>query len=169
VAGVALDSSEIVNGGISDGVDDRADRRHEIPEPPLLLRHPPGVSPPLPPLRAEPVVADLRRTWERLTAPAAAAAAGGRLGVGGRLRHQAKRVIGRLQRSDRALLGDLVRALEAAATRTDELADRLARLEALVEELVQVFSEDVTQMRAALAARTPQDAPSGGGAAPGDT
>lgn len=164
MAGVALDPSEIVSGGVSDVA-----RRHEIPEPPHLLRHPPGVSPPLPPLHTEPVVADLRRAWERLTAPTAATAAGRPRRVTGSLRHEAKRMIGRLQRPDRALLGDLVRALEAAATRTDELADRLARLEALVEEVVQVFSEDLTQIRAALAARMPQDTPSGGSAAPSDT
>ncbi len=143
VAGVALDPSDIVN--------EIAAGAHRVPDPPRLLEHPPGVSPALPPLRIQPVVAELRGRWEQLGGSSSETAHG----IEARLRHQVRRVVGRLQRPDRVLLGDLVQAVETAAARTDELADRLTRLEALVEEVVQVFSEDLVHLRAAVAAPTP--------------
>jgi hypothetical protein len=143
VAGVALDPSDIVNK-IAAGAD-------RISDPPRLLRHPPGVSPPLPALRTQPVVAGLGGQWERLGgSPSETSHA-----IQARFRRWARRVVGRLQRPDRALLGDLVRALETTAARTDELADRLARLETLVEEVVEVFSEDLVHLRAVLDALPP--------------
>lgn len=140
VAGVALDPSHV----------NETAGAHQIPEPPRMLRHPPGVSPPLPPLRAQPAVTGLRGQWEQLGGSPSQLRRGG---IEAGLRRQVRRVLGRLQRPDRALLGNLVQAVEATAARTDELADRLARLEALVEEVVQVFSEDLVHLRAAVASR----------------
>lgn len=138
---MAIDPSDIVNQIAADA--------HRIPDPPRLLRHPPGVSPALPPLRTLPVVADLRAQWEHL----GGSPSGTGFGIEAGLRRTVRRVVGRLQRPDRVLLGNLVQALEATAARTDELADRLARLEALVEEVVEVFSEDLAHIRATVAAR----------------
>jgi hypothetical protein len=73
------------------------------------------------------------------------------------------------QQENRALIGALIRATEALAVRCDELAGRVADLEGVLEEVVNVVSEDLVQIRATLGgARTGQAVPGGSGMDPPD-
>lgn len=51
---------------------------------------------------------------------------------------------------DGELVGDLIRAVDALASRCDQLADRLAAVEALFPELVASLGQDLVQLRAAI-------------------
>jgi hypothetical protein len=63
--------------------------------------------------------------------------------------------------ADRALIGDLIRAVDALAARVDVLGGRVLALEALVEEVVVVTGQDLARVRAALIG--PAADPSDGG------
>ena len=49
---------------------------------------------------------------------------------------------------DRALIGDIIRALDVLAARLDDTTDRLMALELLVREVVDIASEELTRLRA---------------------
>ena len=51
-------------------------------------------------------------------------------------------------RANRRLLGSLIRTTDALAAHCDQIADRLAAQEALVQEVTEAFGEDVTRLRA---------------------
>lgn len=57
-----------------------------------------------------------------------------------------------VQAQDRAMTGELVDALEAISRRIDELAERLRDLESLVQETVELTSEELTRVQVALGA-----------------
>ena len=120
---------------------------------PLVLSRPPDPAPPLPPVRQSPDVAAIHAAWTRVHAEDNAHAAIGP-GIRGRVRARvaarSAASVGAAQRDDRALIGDLIRATDVLAGRCDELANRVADLEALVEEIVCVVSEDLTHLRATL-------------------
>ena len=66
---------------------------------------------------------------------------------------RARQAIGRLggahdAAAERALLGDVIRAVDAVAARCDELAGRLTELQQVVEEAVVVFGQDLAAARA---------------------
>jgi len=144
---------------------------------PALLRRPAGGSPPPPPVREDPDVVAVHGAWARIhaaeTHPPAdrptSAAARMRTMARDRLAAVAAGTLGPAQSYDRELIGDLIRATDALARRCDELGGRLAELEALVEEVVAVFSEDMVQVRALLtpspadsSSPSPADIPSAG-------
>jgi len=140
---------------------------------PALLHHPVGGSSPPPPVREDPDVVAVHEAWARIhaaeTQPPAespsSAAAKLRIMARDRLAVAAAGTLGPAQSYDRELIGDLIRATDALARRCDELGGRLAELEALVEEVVAVFSEDMVQVRALLTP-SPADSPS---ASPADS
>ena len=143
---MTVDPQEVV-----DGV---ARRAHDLAatEPPALLRRPIEPPPPLPPVRQSDEVQALHRGWEALAAGTAGAARPS--GVGGKVRSRVASVAADLglagPQPDRALLGDLIRAVDAVAARADQLADRLAAVEAVLPELVTALGEDLVRLRAAL-------------------
>jgi hypothetical protein len=48
------------------------------------------------------------------------------------------------------MLGDLIRAIDAVATRCDELSDRVSSLEVSVDDMARILGEEVTRLRAAV-------------------
>jgi hypothetical protein len=149
---LALDPREIVSD-----ISERAHRLGVDPvddsEAPAVLRRPVGSGLPLPPMRESPAVADVHKTWARVHAADAQPATNGsglRGAVRARIGTAAAEVTGPAQRDDRALIGTLIRAVDALAQRCDELAGRVADLEGLVEEVVNVLGEDLVRLRAVL-------------------
>lgn len=134
-------------------VGDVAERAHRLGAPPRMLRQPPGAGAPLLPLQPGETIGTLHREWARLHDESAAAPPPGR-GALASARARLKSVAAQGARpaleADRALIGDLIRAVDTLAARADELAGRLIALESLVEEVVVVTSEDLTNVRAAL-------------------
>jgi hypothetical protein len=138
---VALDPHELVS--------DVTDRAHRPPggDPPALLAHPPGPGPALDPLQGGDEVAAMHREWARLGAGA---------GRGGGLRGAGRATVAAAERrlpghrAQRALIGDVIRAVDAVARRVDEIGVRLLALEELVEEVTVVTGEDLAAVRAAL-------------------
>jgi len=130
---------------------------------PALLHHSVGGSSPPTPVREDPDVVAVHEAWARIhaaeTQPPAdspsSTAAKLRIMARDRLAVAAAGALGPAQSYDRELIGDLIRATDALARRCDELGGRLAELEALVEEVVAVFSEDLVQVRALLTSGPP--------------
>ena len=106
--------------------------------PPRLFRRPADAPPPFTHIRGDDVIGSLHRVWAASFGPTSLASRvrRGTLGV----------------RRERELIGSLIRAVDAVALRCDEIADRLANQEALVEEVVAAYGEDLTQLRVAVAA-----------------
>jgi hypothetical protein len=73
-------------------------------------------------------------------------------GVRAKVRARVATAAAGVQQADRAIAGDLVRAVDALAERIDEAFGRIAELEALVQDVVDVMSEDLSRLRVALAA-----------------
>ncbi len=67
------------------------------------------------------------------------------------------------QQRDRELIGDLIRAVDLVARRLDDVATRVADMEALVQDVVETVSEDLTHLRVALASRAGHDHEGGPG------
>lgn len=145
---VAVDPGSVVN--------EVAARSHQAPgdDPPRLLRNPPGVGAPLPSVHQGPELAAVHQNWAG--AHAVAAGRGGieaaRARVQSKLSTVAAAAVLPAQQADRALIGDLIRAVDALARRVDEIGNRVLALEALVEEVVVVTGEDLARIRAAVAA-----------------
>jgi hypothetical protein len=101
------------------------------------------------PVRSGESVIKLHTEWARLngasTPPASEPTSGG---WRARLRG-AQRALGR---ADREFLGDLVRAVDVLALRCDELAERLANQQAITGETAEILGQEVTRLRAAVAA-----------------
>jgi len=157
VAGVALDPRQLMSE-----VDARS---HAVDDAPLLLSRPVAATSPLPPVRQDPAVAALHEEWRRVHAAGGTppvARRGIRGAIRARLAAVAADAVGPVQHDDRALIGDAIRAADAIALRADELAQRLADLEALVEEIVHVVSEDLVHIRAQLAGASPAGDPTPG-------
>jgi len=157
---VALEPSRLV-----DDVERQA-RRPPVGDPPRLLQHPPGVGDPLPSVRAGEEVTAIHRSWAQLHAAVPPGSEGGTgRGVKAAVRDRLAAVTAESTRSareaDRVIIGDLIRAVDALAARLDTVGDRLLALEALVEEVAVVTSEDLTHLRAALEHDADPSAPPG--------
>jgi hypothetical protein len=124
--------------------------------PPEMLSHPLDAGPPLDPIRSDPALAAVHDEWRRVASAGAArpdASGGERRGRTGATTDAVVREIIPLIDDDRAMIGTLIRAVDRLAGRCDELADRLAALEATLEELGNVTGEEVARLRAAVAGR----------------
>lgn len=97
--------------------------------------------PPLDPLRDHEAVRALHSEWARSNRGTPAAS------PWQRVTGKARRAL-TLGRSNREFLGSLIRAIDAVARRCDELADRLAVVEGLTEDVAGTFGEDITALRA---------------------
>jgi hypothetical protein len=115
----------------------------ELPAPRMFQR-PADVPEPLPSVQHGEHVANLHRGWMALTAPSARTPRQ-------RLLRLARRVRGRSLTSDRALIADLIRAVDAVAARCDELADRVQTQHVLLHDMASIFGEELTALRAAPA------------------
>jgi hypothetical protein len=119
--------------------------------PPTLLEHPPAEPASRPPIVEDPAIVELHRAWADLHEPAAAPEAAAVMDrVRQRAEVAARRAAGVATRSERSLIGQLIRANDVLAQRSDELSNRVADLEALTRELVAIVSEELTELRAAL-------------------
>jgi len=134
--------------------------------PPRLLTHRAEAGALPPPIYDADALAAVRRRWEQISAstgrsahadehpegdavrPPQRAPAGVRAKVKARVATAAAGV----QAQDRAMTGELVGALDALARRVDELASRLRDLESLVQEVVEVTSEDLIRVQVAFGA-----------------
>lgn len=152
MAGMAVDPHQVVR--------DVTRRAHDVgaAPPPTLLRRPPGAAAPLPPVQHGEELAAVHRAWAESDARrGGATAAPGRRRLGAlwaRLRDGVAAATTSAppdRGTDRAVVGDLIRAVDALARRVDELGGRLAALDQLVEEVVVVTGEDLARVRAALA------------------
>jgi hypothetical protein len=78
--------------------------------------------------------------------------------LGRRLRTKLRVAASRItNRADHRLLGYLVRAVDAVAERCDELSERAANLEVIVDDLARILGEEVTQLRAAVESKAAED------------
>jgi hypothetical protein len=163
---MAIDPREVVSE-ISRRVHDAAT------DPPPVLRRSPEPPPRLDPMQSSDAVTGVHQQWAQIhtanptggpaAPPATALSPGGvRAKVRARVVTAASEVARTAQQEDRALIGNLIRAVDALARRTDELATRTSDLEALVQEVVHVVSEDLVRLRATLGA-VRHDATAGGG------
>lgn len=154
---MALDPEEVVEEVAEDA------RRRALPEGPALLDRSAEPPPVLAPVRASEEVQALHGHWAQVHAAEQAGegadgpapASGVRAKVRARVATAAAELGGSRQQDDRALIGDLIRAVDALAARADELAGRLATLERVVPELVGTLGEDLVRLRAALEAAAP--------------
>ncbi len=161
VVELAPEPREIVN-------DIRA-RRRTVPGPPSMLTLPVGTQPLPPPVHEHQTVTEMHADWHRVHhRPRVPESAGRGLrgAVSNRIADVTRKTLEPDLRDDRMLVGDLIRATDVVARRCDDLAQRIAQLEAVVEEVVRVISADVTSLRAALVALVGDDEPEGG---PGDS
>ncbi len=118
-----------------------------------------------PPLQDSEIVASLHLEWARLAGAGQSAAppnagevgeatggTGGGAGGGVRAKVRA-RVVAAARAdaaADRALIGDLIRAVDSVARRVDEITGRVGNLELLVQEVLDRLSEDMVRVQAAL-------------------
>jgi hypothetical protein len=107
---------------------------------PKLLRRPADAPPPLPPVHDTDTIRTLHLGW-------AQSFGGDDSGVLGRLR----RLVWS-KKADRELLGALIRAVDVLAVRCDELADQLATMAGVTDDVTAAFGEDLTHLRAELIA-----------------
>jgi len=118
--------------------------------PPSLLDHAPGVGAPMPPVRSGSALSAIHRGWAELDDLRRLTPAHG---VRGRLRSRVARRRAHPSPADdaeRELVGSIIQAAEVLATRCDELSHRVETLEAALQEVVEVVSEDLVAVRAAL-------------------
>lgn len=140
--------------------------------PPRLLTHRAEASALPPPIRDADALVAVRRRWAQLSASTVRGAPGDERGEGspargpqrvpGGVRAKVKARVATaaagVQAQDRAMTGELVGALDAISKRVDELASRLRDLESLVQEVVEVTSEELTRVQVAFgAAQGPRD------------
>ncbi len=124
-----------------------------------------------PPVHDSDEVASLHVKWAQLVRGGAGAphdaggsapvAAPGGGATAGRVREKVRaRVVaaaGVQTVADRALIGDLIRAVDAIAARVDMVAQRAGDLELLLQEVVDRVSEDLVRMQMSLGSLGPRD------------
>ncbi len=136
----------------------------DLPAAPRLLSHRADPEPLPPPLHDGEEVTTLHRKWAQLAGAAQgspqgvgdAASTGGGAGggTGGGVRAMVRARVVAAARADsapdRALIGDLIRAVDAVAARLDDVTARVGNLEVLVQEVLDRLSEDLVRVQAAL-------------------
>lgn len=115
-------------------------------EPPEMFRRPSDPPEPLPPVRGSEAITALHNEWARLHAAPAPAPT-----LSQRLRRTVRAQTARMGLgSDRKLLGDLIRAVDAVAARCDQLSDRVSNMEVTLDDLSRILGEEVTRLRVAV-------------------
>jgi hypothetical protein len=124
--------------------DDLSSGEHPEDPAPSMFSRPSDVADPLPSVRHGDQVARLHREWIRITATSTGGSSPWQRLIR-RLRRMANRVPGSI---DREMIADLIRAIDAVAARCDEMADRLAAQQIVVNDAVTIFGEELTRLRA---------------------
>jgi hypothetical protein len=132
------------------------------PSAPRLLSQRADPAPLPPPLHDADEVASLHLQWARLAGGAGAIGegardpgTGGATGGGGVRAKVRARVVAAARAdsaADRALIGDLIRAVDTVAARVDQVTERVGSLELLVQEVLDRLSEDLVRVHAAIGA-----------------
>ena len=110
-----------------------------------MFKRPSDVPDPLPSIRHGEQVAKLHREWLRVTTPPA----GQTTSPWHRLIRLVRRIANRGPGSiDREMIADLIRAIDAVAARCDAISDRLEHQQIVVDDVVNIFGEELTRLRA---------------------
>jgi len=110
-----------------------------------MFTRPSDVLEPLPSIRNDERVATLHREWARTPIPQAVQTTA----PWHRFTRLARRIANRAPGSlDREMIGHLIRAVDAVAARCDEIADRLAHQQIVLNDAVTIFGEELTRLRA---------------------
>ena len=144
-------------------------RRSRIPDAPSMLQLPVGGRAAIEPVRSHPLLQTMHEDWIRVHQDSPAARStrqGWRSAVDRHVAEVARQSLGTDVESNRLLIGDVIRAADALAEHCDDLGRRLMDLEALVEDVVRVVSEDVTRLTAMLIGATEDAAGSSPAGAP---
>lgn len=153
MAPVAIDPHRVVN--------DVSRSAHDIdPDaPPVLLGRPTEPGPELPAMHEVEALQKLHQQWQDAHRPPAqpsGAVQSARQRAGTLARNVSSLSTRERPQEDRALIGRLIQVVDLLASRCDELADRLHRLESALDEVSSASAEELTRIRAALAGRQPQ-------------
>ena len=126
-------------------------------DPPSMFSRPSDPPEPPLPIRNSDHIVILHREWARShTKPDDTTTLAGRLGK------RARTIVSRLRNGthDR-LLGDLIRAVDALAMRSDELSERVANLEVIVNDVARILGSELTRIRAEIESGTRESTGSG--------
>jgi hypothetical protein len=125
-----------------------SDQPSETPTPRMFQRAS-DVPDPMPSVRHGEQVATLHRKWVGVAEVVA--------GETTSFRDRAGRVLRRLTGRgsfgiDRVMMSDIIRAIDAVAQRCDDISERLAHQDVLVNDVVTIFGEELTRIRVEMAA-----------------
>ncbi len=124
----------------------RHERTGMTEEPPAMFRRPPIRPIPSRRSRGSDLIVTLHTEWARMHAEPTEGEA-----LGPRMRNRTRSVTSRfVGGADHRFLGDLIRAVDAIATRCDELSARVANMEVVADDLARVSGQEITQLRAAV-------------------
>jgi hypothetical protein len=132
---------------------------HSEESAPAMFTRPSDAPDLLPPIHGDERVATLHRQWLRSTTTPT--------GEGGARWHRFHHLMGRIAHLgsgslDRELIGDLIRAVDAVAARCDEISERLAQQQTVLDDAVTILGEELTRLRAEsapLLGRAPEPSP----------
>jgi hypothetical protein len=112
---------------------------------PTMFTRPSDAPDPLPPIHSDEQVSTLHRQWLRITTTTA----GQDASTWHRFRRRVRRIADRGSGSlDREMIGDLIRAVDAVAARCDEISERLAQQQIVLDDAVTILGEELTRLRA---------------------
>lgn len=124
-------------------------------EPPTLFSEPFDAPDQQEPVRSSTALAELHNRFSVLSK--VDRSSHGR--IAGALQRRLARWVGASSGQEHELLGALIRASDAIAAHSDELANRLYAVERHLEELMIVMSEELVQIRAGLASKSDPSLP----------
>jgi hypothetical protein len=113
---------------------------------PQVFAQPTEALDPLPPVRNSPELSALHSRWAQLhtstpTTPS----------IVQRARRKIRRVLNRVMGgADHETEGEMIRALDALASRLDTVADRLARQDAVTAEVAAVLGQELSRLRSMI-------------------
>jgi hypothetical protein len=119
------------------------------PPTPRMFQRASDVPDPMPSVRHGEQVATLHRKWVGV----AEVVNGESTSFRDRAGRVARRITGRGSLGiDRVMMSDIIRAIDAVAQRCDDISERLAHQDVLVNDVVTIFGEELTRIRVELAA-----------------
>jgi hypothetical protein len=118
---------------------------------PRMFKRPSDIFDRFPPLRHGAEIAKLHREWiVRIVPPA-------KPSLGQRAVRVVRRVANRAGSVDREIIADVIRAIDALATRCDELSDRLEHQHIILDDAVTILGEEITRLRTESTPRVVDD------------